>query len=410
MSKETKSTVLDGIRIVENTVWLAGNIAGALLGDLGAEIIKVEKPGGGPEAGSAKLHGAEIKKVVNGHEIRSNPINHNKKRVTIDVTKEKGLEAMYRLIEKSDGFIQNLSPGKVKELGIDYPTLCRYNPGIVYGTINGYGPHGPDSAVPSQDPTGLARSGLMFAAHPGKDPTYLVGILGDTMTGTTLAYGMLAALLHRKRTGEGQEVSVSQLGSLVWLHFMHVAVNLFTGDEFHEHVRSNADDPLTNWYKCQDGKWICFSTHQSDLAWPGHCEILGIKELEKDPRFENSRLREQNATELIGILDKVLATKPREEWLELYRKVKTGIAFAPLNTIPDLSIDPQTLANGDIQPFDHPIAGLMNIQGRPIKFSKSPGPEIKRTPELGEFTEDILNNVCGYTWEEIETMSTLGAI
>lgn len=250
----------------------------------------------------------------------------------------------------------------------------------------------------------------MFAAHPGKEPTYLVAVLADTWTGGTLAYGMLAALLHQKRTGVGQEVIVSQLGSLMWLHFVHVAINLLNGQEFKEHVRSKADNPLKNWYKCQDDKWICLSSQQPDRHWSEYCKILGIKDLEKDPRFDNAAAREEHAEELIAIMDRIFATKPREEWLQIFRKAKSGIAFAPLNRVSDLSSDPQVMANNYIMPFEHHIAGKMLTYGRPLEFSKSPYPARQRAPELGENTEEVLINLCGYSWEEIESMGREGVI
>ena len=131
MSEGDKSTILEGIRIVENTVWGAGGIATKMLGELGAEVIKVEKPGGGPELGQDKLMGIEMKKKVDGQVIIVDPTSPNRKRITVDLTKEKGREVMYRLIEKSDAFIQNLGPGKVVELGIDYQTVSQYNPIIM---------------------------------------------------------------------------------------------------------------------------------------------------------------------------------------------------------------------------------------------------------------------------------------
>jgi len=410
MSEGEKSSILEGIRVVENSVWIAGSVTTNMLGDLGAEIIKVERPGGGPEAGSTRLHGAEQIRRVGGHVIRSDPTGHNKKRITVDATKEKGRQVLYRLIEKSDAFLHNLTPGKVVDLGLDYSTLCRYNPKLVYGTICGYGRHGPDSLVPSQDPTGLARSGLMFAAHPGKDPSYLVGILGDTMTGTMLAYGMVAALLHQKRTGVGQEVSISQLGSLMWLHYIHIAVNLLNGQEFKEHVRAKAENPLLNWYQCQDGKWICLGSHQADKDWPDYCEILGIKDLEQDPRFVDSAARTAHAAELIAIMDKKFATMPREEWLRNFRKANPGLAVAPLNRVSELSSDPQVPANNYVIPFEHHIAGKMQVFGRPIEFSKTPSPARQRAPELGENTEEVLTGLLGYSWDEVESLAKEGVI
>ncbi len=412
MSMKDNTAILSGIRVVEMSVWMSGAVTGVMLADLGAEVIKVEPPGGFPGRAPLKVNGASTTKIINDQEVNAayEAIEHNKKNMTLDLTSERGREALYKLIGKSDVFIHNLNPHQVEELNIDYPTLSPCNPRLVYGVITGYGQDGPDRVVPAEDLTSMARSGLMYAAHAGKDPTYLVGMLSETINGNLLAHGILAALIKREDTGEGQEVSVSQLAASMWLHQSRININLLNGQEFQEYIRSEAANPLLNWYKCQDDKWISLSSHQADKYWSDHCEILGIKNLEHDPKFENIDVRAENAPELIAIMDKIFATKMREEWLQIHKQAKSGLAVTPLNSVPELSADPQNLANNYIISFKHPIAGEMLTIGNPVEYTKTPVSERKSAPQLGEHTEEVLTELCGYSPEEIATMASEGII
>jgi crotonobetainyl-CoA:carnitine CoA-transferase CaiB-like acyl-CoA transferase len=398
---------LEGIRVIELAVYGVGPIAAMMLADLGAEVIKIEEPVGGDlSRGAVRFQGVELQKRVGDHSVALlyEACNRNKKSITLDVRTEKGREVVYRLAARSDVFVQNLSPGSVTRLGVDYETLSRYNPRLIYGTGSGYGREGPDRMEPAQDTAGNARAGMMFACDPNGPPTYLLGVVGDVMTATMLAYAILVALLVRERTGIGQAVESSQLGSLIWLQYLKVFTYNVTGREFQAAIREKAENPLVNWYKCQDGKWLALGSFQADKFWSDHCKVLGIEELEKDPRFENINVRAKNCEELIAILDKVFATKPREEWLRLLRQAPSGIVCTPVNTVPDLASDPQVLANEFITTLEHSILGTIKVPGIPVQFSRTPGAVRSQAPEFGQHTEEVLLDICGYTWDEIQAM------
>jgi crotonobetainyl-CoA:carnitine CoA-transferase CaiB-like acyl-CoA transferase len=328
--------------------------------------------------------------------------NRNKKGITLDLRKEKAREIVYKLIEKSDVFVQNFRKGVASKLGLDYKTLSRINPLLIYASGSSYGPEGPDSTDPCMDYTGLARSGIMFASvEPGKAPLNVMGGIADQMTGTMVAFGVLAALVARERLGIGQEVDASQLGSMSWLQGLNVASSLLLGQELPFMSREASANPLWNHYKCKDDKWICFALLQSDRHWPGFCEALGAPELKNDPRFDDMEKRMKNGPELVKVLDKIFVTRPRAEWIQSFKEQGGDFIFTVVNRVSDLADDPQALANNYIVDFDHPAIGPTKLVGFPVNFSKTPAGPQAEAPELGQHTEEILLDLCGYDWDKI---------
>lgn len=395
------SMVLEGIRVLDWTLWQQGPIATALLGDLGAEVIKIEdRTGGDPGRGVKRARGLPAV-LPGGRNFYFEYTNHNKKGISVDMKKEKGKEIIYRLVKKSDVFVQNFRKGVAPRMNMGYDTLSKYNPKLVYANASGYGMKGPDSAKTAMDLQGLARSGIMNTmGEPDMPPLAIIGGIADQMGAIMLAYGVLAALLARERLGIGQEIDASHLGSMITLQGLNVSRSLLLGKEMPRESRAKTDNPLWNRYQCKDGRWITFAHMQSDRFWPGFCEVLGRKDLEKDPRFENMDKRAQNCQELISIFDKVFATKTYDEWDKILQE-KGDFIYAKIQTVDDLSSDPQALENEYITNFKHPTLGDVKMVGFPIRFSKTPCSIRLPSPELGEHTEEVLNEICGYTWKEI---------
>ncbi len=390
---------LDGIRVLDWTIWQQGPVCTAMLGDLGAEVIKLEER----EAGDP---GRAIFKVA-GRDLSDRPSfyfeanNRNKKSLTLDLKKPEAREIVYRLVSKSDVFVQNFRKGVAARLGLDYATLCEHNPKLIYASASGYGPDGPDSAEPSFDLLGLARSGIMLAAgEPGMPPLGIAGGVADQMGGIMLAYGVLAALFARERLGIGQQVDASHLGSMTFLQGLSVSARLLIGKEFRRTARDRADNPLWNHYCCGDGKWIALAMLQADRYWPDFCRAIGRPALVSDQRFADQHARSVHSEAAIAILDEVFATKPRAEWMRILRD-GGDLIFTLVNSVDDLPDDPQVRANDYVIDFEHPQYGKTQVLGLPVRLSRTPGQVRMPAPEFGQHTEEILLDLLDYDWEQI---------
>jgi len=394
------AAILEGIRVVDWTVWQQGPMASVMLGDLGAEVIKIEdRVTGDPGRGVMRQVGVGM--GIGGRNFYFETMNRNKKSVTLDLNKPRGKEILYELVRKSDVFLQNFRQGVAAKMGLDYATLSRYNPRLVYASASGWGPQGPIREKPALDFTGQARSGMMsIAGELGSSPSPLQGAVGDQIGAIMTAYGVLAALLARERLGIGQEIDSSLLGSSVFLLGLNVATKLVLNVEMQKHNRGVAPNPLWNYYKCSDDKWIVVGELQADRAWPIYCRALGISHLEKDPKFNSLETRGKNAAELISTLDNIFITKTRDEWLNILEKAG-DLNFQPVNSISEVVSDPQVLSNEYVTDFNHPVFGKIKALGIPVKFSKTPGQITREAPEFGQHTEEVLTEVLGYTWDDI---------
>lgn len=405
--RETRMSLpLEGIRVVELSVWMLGPLAGVMLADLGAEVIKVEEPvAGDPGRGAIRFYGIDVN-IQRGEQTANlffELNNCNKKSMTLDLKTVEGREVAYRLVQKSDVFLQNLRPGRIAALGMDYETLKRYNPKLIFASGSGYGGKGPDILQPANDPTGSARASMYYGVDPAGPPRYMPGAMGDCMGAVMLAYGVLAALLSRNRSGQGQALDASQLGSLIWLQYLRVGLSLAARRPIEAHDRTKADNPLNNYYQCADGNWIALGCLQSDKYWHDFCGVMGIEQIENDPKFRNHSARSKNSVELIQTLDPVFKNRPLKEWLQLLRQTRAEIVCTPVNNIMDLASDPQVLAGEYIIDFNHPVLGTLSVPGNPLQYTGIP--RVPRTPcaEFGQHTEEILLEL-GYNWQEIETM------
>lgn len=394
------SMPLKGIRVLDWTIWQQGPVATAMLGDIGAEVIKIEeRVTGDPGRGVMRI--AEVSTdTPSGRNWYFENNNRNKKSITLDLKKQKAKEIVYRLAEKSDVFVQNFRKGVASKMGLDYKTLSLYNPQLIYANASGWGPNGPDAEKPSMDYLGLARSGMMtIVGEEGMPPLGMRGGISDQIGAVMTAYGILVAIITRERQGIGQEIDVSLLGSMISLQGIAMSACLLTGQGLKRSVRAKASNPLWNHYQCKDGKWLALAMLQSDRYWPDFCRALGIDKLEKDPKFENLEARAKNSEELVSILDEIFSTKPRFEWindLEL-----RGLICGVVNDHTDVVADQQVLTNKYIVDFEHPTMGLIKVVGCPILLSKTPASVRLPAPELGQHTEEILIEIGGYTWEEI---------
>lgn len=404
---------LEGIRILDWTMWQQGPVASAMLADLGAEVIKIEDSAGG-DAGRGLMRQRGVSTALpGGRNCYTEYTNHNKKAITVNLKNPHGREVVYRLAAKSDVLVQNFRKGVATRLGMDYTTLSRYNPRIICANASGYGPKGPDSGEPSYDYLALARSGMMTAiGEEGMPPLSMVGAVADQMGAVMLAYGVMTALFVRERTGVGQELDVSILSAMIALQGMHVSTALLLNRQLPGQERARAFNPIYNHYRCQDGRWIALAHPQVARYWPALCRVLGIEELVNDPRMANHEAMEKNCESLVAMLDKIFATRTLDEWMKALKEGGDFI-YSPVNNVLDLARDPQVIANEYISELDHPVLGKVKVVGPPVVFSKTPGlrgAEMRPAPELGQDTEEVLQEVGGYTWEEITRLREEQAI
>lgn len=403
---------LEGVRVIEWAMWHNGPAAGYILGDLGAEVIKIEHPKEGDASrGVATLSGAPAF-LAGGRTTPFESANRSKKSITVNLQTEKGREAVYRLVEKSDVFFTNFRPFVAQKLKLDYPDLSRINPRIIYAYNTGYGIKGEDAELRAFDQLAQARTGMMWAVgdRDGDQPQMVQGAILDQTGATMLAFGIVTALLVRERQGIGQRLDVSLFGSAIHLQAVNVNTAIWQGRAIPRHSRDRCRNPLDNHYRCGDGKWLRIAESQSDRFWPEVANALGAEGLTEDPRFSTSEGRRLHFAELIPLLDKVFASRPRDEWLKIFKDKHCQFARGPVNTTEDLINDPQALANDYIVEYDHPTMGRVKTVGIPITFEKTPMAVKSPPPEFGEHTEEVLTEVAGYSWEEVAQMRADGVL
>ncbi len=400
---------LTGIRVIEAASVLNGPVTGYMLGDLGAEIIKIESPvTGDPSRGYQTLFDV-VMTMPDGGSLLFESANRNKKSVLLDLKNEAGKGVFRRLIERSDVFITNFGNKVVHKLEIDYETLCQYNSRLIYGSTTTFGSKGDMSERRGYDMVAQAVSGAMwlFGDRDSPEPSVAVGSIFDQIAASMLAYGILAALLARERTGIGQKVESSLLAGAIHLQAQNINAFLWRGRGMARFSRKRCRNPLTNYYQCGDGKWILLSEPQSARYWHDFCVALGAPELENDQRYNTAEARTQNYAEFIALLDRVFITKPLDEWLKIFEEY--DFVYSPVYDYADVANEPQVQENEYLTEMDHPAMGRVKTVGFPVQFSKTPASVRSAAPGFGAHTEEVLLETGGYSWEDITRLREQGA-
>jgi len=388
---------LDGVKVVELTMFQQGPVAGTKLGDLGAEVIKVEPPTGDPARGFMRIIGTMV--GLKGRNYYFENHNRNKRSIALDLKTEKGMEAFLKLIDGADVFVTNLSMDAPQKMGIGPDELLKRNPRLIYAHASGWGRKGPDANTLSFDYAGIGRSGLMMSCgERGTPPAQILPGLADELGGMVCAWSICTALYAREKTGKGQLVDTSLMGSLMCMESVVLSAPAILGQEFPREVRAEAGNPLYNHYRTKDDKWFILAHLQPDRYWPNICRALGKPELEHDPRFNSIEARGENRKELITLMDETFATKTREEWFEIFKK--ESLIYTPIQTPTEVINDPQSVANDYVIWVDHPVLGKTKMVGFPWDFSQTPASVRREAPEFGQHTEEILLEL-GYGWEDI---------
>ncbi|MBN2319645.1 MAG: CoA transferase [Acidobacteria bacterium] len=397
---------LTGVRVVEITMFQQGPIAGTKLGDLGADVIKVEPKEGDPARGFMRV--IEAQTGLKGHNFYFESNNRNKRSVALNLKDPQGKEIFMKLIDTADVFLTNMSIDAPSKIGLGPNDLMSRNPRLIYAHSSGWGRKGPDARALSFDYTGIARSGFMMCAGEADSPPaqFLPG-MGDEMGGLVLAWAVTAALFAREKTGKGQLVDTSLMGSIISLAGLMMDAAAILGQEFPREKRAAAGNPMYNHYRCSDDRWLAVAHLQPDRYWPIFCKALGIENLENDEKFNSIESRGNNAAELVKILDERFLTKTRDEWLAHLEK--EGCIATPVQTLSEVCKDPQALANHYFIDVDHPDAGRMRQVGFPWDFSDTPASWRREAPKLGRHTDELLLEI-GYSKEEVQQLREAGAI
>ena len=400
---------LEGIRVIDWTQMISGPVATNVLAALGAEVIHVEQAGVGDSARGLVRWGGLDYKLPGGRTVLLEVFNRNKKSLALNLQTQGGREIIYRLAEKSDVFVTNFSRSRVDEFKLNYETLKKCNPLLIYASASLYGRKGVDSDMPGYDFLGQARSGMTWVSgEKGDIPVPGAPNISDQITGVALGYGIVVALLARERLGIAQEVHASQLGAMISIIEESALGNvLFCGRDQDRFVRADRRNPISNCFKCKDGRWV-FITMLYDKHLTLLSKMLNIEGLSQDPRFSSIRAREENRHVLISILDKAFSTKTADEWMEIARKHRAPLTIA--NRLEDLEKDPQVLANDYIIEYDHPVLGTTRYAGYPFQLSETPASCESPAPEVGQHTEEILIDICGYSWADIQGLQNEGVI
>jgi formyl-CoA transferase len=399
---------LEHIRVLDLGFAVNTPYASTILADYGADVIKIEETAGHAQRATLSWAGANQKLNVD-RSVMFEHTNTNKRSLPLDLKNPKGREILHRLVEHSDVLINSYRQKTVKKLGVDYETLSRVNPRLIYGVSSAYGQEGPDAGQAGFDYTGIARSGLMFTmGEPQMPPQISTGVICDTTGGTLLALGILLALQARRRTGLGQRVDTSLMMAGIHLERYSVYTAMLFGKQYERFDRARPPNPLWNYYRCADDRWIMLANPQPDRYWGPACEILGLPELAADPRYATFEGRDADREALVRAFDEAFAKRPRAEWEPLLKTA--DIAYAPVNRLEDLGQDPQIVANRYVVEYDHPDLGRQLVPGPPAQLSKTPATIRMPAPHLGQHTEEILTEVCGYSWDDVAEFRALGVV
>lgn len=392
---------LEGIRVLDFTVWQQGPYATVMLADMGADVVKVEEPeAGDPGRGLQPIRDDGLGGYFQAH-------NRGKRSIALNLKHPAGREAALALARDADALVHNYRAGVMERLGLAYRDVTAVNPDIVYVHASGYGAFGDDADRGSFDILAQARGGLLSVTGEPDDPPLPAGVpVADQVGAMMAAFAVVSGLLHRQRMGRGVEMDVSLLGSQLALQAFNITNYLFTGRLPQRRARGGAT-PFWNVYRAGDGNHFVIGM-LLDRRWPEFCAAIGRPDLTNDPRFDAYRKRVvDHAGELIAILDETFAGEPASHWLRSLSAA--GIFVAPVQDYAAVAADPQVLANGYIQEVSDPRYGAVRMVALPVTVNGEPLPVRGLAPELGAHTEEVLLEA-GYTWQELESLREQGVI
>lgn len=385
---------LEGLVILDLSRVLAGPYASMMLGDFGANIIKIEPPEVGDDS---RAFGPFIGK----ESAYYMSLNRNKRSMTLNLKEPEAKELFKKMVKKADVVLENYRPGTMEKFGLGYEDLKKINPKLIYAACSGFGHTGPYMDKPAYDIIVQAMGGIMsITGAEGGEPTRVGASVGDIIAGLFTTIGLTMALYHRSMTGEGQKIDVGMLDCQVAV--LENAISRYFVNGVAPTPLGNRHPSITPFesFTASDGHVIVGAGN--DRLWDKLCTLIGHPELIKDARFATNADRTKNEKELKVILDSVFKTKTIDAWLKELEAA--GVPCAPINTVDKIVNDPQVKARDMIVEVEHPIAGKLHVPGIPIKMSVTPGAVEEPAPLLGEHTFEILHEILGLSEGEVKQL------
>ena len=378
---------LQGVTVLELANWVAAPSCTAVMADLGAEVIKVEPRTGDAMRGKLRQPSLPDEAPRADHPFHLD--NRGKRSIAVDLTDPRGAELIIEVAGRADVLVTNLLPARLERYGLGPAQVRAANPRLVYGLVTGFGTRGPEADRPGFDLTAFfGRAGIMsLVAEPGQAPPAFRPGQGDHATGLALLSAVLAALLQRERTGQGQVVETSLLHVGAWTIGCDLGAALVDGRQPTPRGRDEPISPLNTRYRCQDDAWITLAAHDQ-RAWPRLCREIGLPQLAEDERYDTPRKRFRRGRELVAQLDAHFATASVEHWAPLLDAA--GILWDRVATLPELLADPQARAAGLFADIDHPHAGTFETLAAPLRMDGGEVGIRGPAPEVGEHTSSVL--------------------
>ncbi|HEU4371682.1 MAG TPA: CoA transferase [Methylomirabilota bacterium] len=391
---------LSGVRVLDLSRVLAGPFCSMILGDMGAEVIKVEEPGKGDDTRSWPP-------FLGGEATYFLAVNRNKQSLTLNLKAPEGRAILQRLVRKSDVLLENFRGGTMERLGLGYKTLGRLNPKLVYCAISGFGESGPEASRAGYDLVVQAESGIMDITGFEDGPPVKVGTsIADLVAGMSAAHGITLALLARHRTRRGQKVEISMQDAMAALLTYQAGIYFGTGQK--PGRRGNKHPSIVPYevFRAADA-YLTLGVANNSL-WERCCAALDRPELAKDPRFAKEAGRVQNRETLVPLLNELLGTRPADEWLKRFEAV--GVPAGRIRTVAEVCESEHLRARGMIVTLPHPKAGPIRVLGVPVRLHATPGKAATPPPLLGQHTERVLGRVLGVKRTEVARLRQAGVV
>ena len=391
---------LKGIRVLDLTRILAGPYATMILRDLGAEVIKIEQPGGGDEA-------RDFGPFKNDFSLYFMSVNRGKKSVTLNLKSRRGKELFLELVKGSDILVENFRPGTMEKLGLDYESLKEHHPSLLYAACSGFGQTGPYAMRGAYDMIIQGMGGIIsITGEPDRPPVRVGTSIGDITSALFTAIGILSALRHRDQTGEGQLIDVGMLDCQVAILENALVRYFSTGDIPRPLGRRHPAITPFEVFESTDG-YVVIAIGNNEL-WRKFCEHVGHPELIDDERFHTNALRTENHEALFPILAEIMCRRTTDAWVETLEAI--GVPCGPVNSVDKVANDPQVLERDMIVEVEHDATGTVQIPGIPIKLSETPGQIDAPAPNLGEHTSEVLTGLLGLETKEVNQLKQDGTV
>ena len=392
---EVRPGPLSGVRVLDLTRVVAGPYCSMFLGDLGAEVIKVEQPGAGDDT---RGWGPPF---AGGESAYYLCINRNKQSLTLDLKSQRAVELLRQLVKAADVIIENFRPGTMERLGLGEKELREINPRLIYASLTGFGADGPMSDWPGYDLIVQAWGGLMsITGTPDGEPVKVGVAIIDLVAGLMLGKAITAALFAREKIGVGQRIDTSLLEAEV-ASLINVGSNYLVGGKVPTRW-GNAHPNIVPYQNFQTADGYLVIGVASEVIWKRFCEAIGQRDLTNDPRFADNSKRVQNRRELIALLSETFLQRPNDAWFKLLTDAE--VPCAPVQTIDQVFQAPQVLQRDMLIEVDHPTAGKVRMAGIPVKFSVTPAAVRMPPPLLGEHNDEILKTWLGMSTASIDEL------